>query len=423
MPAGYEPFSPEFRDDPYPHYAALREHAPLHFAEQAQAYCVSRFDDVRAVLLDAQRFSSDAMRTFLIGAEPGQDPATDAGAMQRMLAVAQALPFPIETLALARNLISLDPPRHAPMRSLVTRGFTPRRIAAWEPRLDAIANECLATLRSRAEFDVIEDLAIPLPLQVIAEMLGVESARRGDFKHWSDQIVAGSTGSGRGQDPVASGFVPAMAALCAYVQGVAAERRSTPGDDLISVLLSAQDGDVELTDAELAFFVLLLLVAGNETTTNLIGNATNALLRNPEQLARVRADRALLPSLVEEALRYDSPAQFVFRRTTCDVEIAGGVIPANQHVVALIGSANRDERQWGPTASAFEVGRETQGHLAFGLGNHFCLGAALARLEGRIALGALLDELPRLEASSASVEYIDSFLVRGPRVLRLRRAA
>lgn len=423
MSVRYEPFSPEFRDDPYPHYEALREHAPLHFATEAKAYCVSRYDDVRTVLLDAERFSSDAMRTLLLGAEPGHDPSTDPAAMQRMLTIAQALPFPIETLALARNLISLDPPRHGPMRSLVTRGFTPRRIAIWEPRLHAIATECVDAMRRHAEFDVIGDLAIPLPMQIIAEMLGVESERRDDFKHWSDRIIAGSTGSGRGQDPVASGFIPAIAELCAYVQVVAAERRSTPGDDLISVLLSAQDGGSDLTDAELAFFVLLLLVAGNETTTNLIGNATGALLRNPEQLARVRADRSLMPAMVEEALRYDSPIQYVFRRTTCDVEIAGGVIPANQHVIAMIGSANRDERQWGATAATFEIGRETQGHLAFGLGNHFCLGAALARLEGRIALGALLDELPRLETSSANVEYIDSFLVRGPRTLMLRRAA
>jgi cytochrome P450 len=423
MSVRYEPFSAEFRDDPYPHYQALREHAPLHFAQDAKAYCVSRYDDVRAVLLDAERFSSDAMRTLLLGAEPGHDPSNDPAAMQRMIAIAQALPFPVETLALARNLISLDPPRHGPLRSLVTRGFTPRRIAAWEPRLHAIASECVAAMRSRSEFDVIEDLAIPLPMQIIAEMLGVEIERRDDFKRWSDRIISGISGSGRAQDPVASGFLPAMAELCAYVQSVAARRRGAPGDDLISVLLSAQDGGSDLTDAELAIFVLLLLVAGNETTTNLIGNATGALLRNREQLARVRADRSLLPALVEEALRYDSPIQYVFRRSTCDGEIAGGVIPANQHVIALIGSANRDERQWGPTARAFEIGRETQGHLAFGLGNHFCLGAALARLEGRFALGALLDELPRLEASRPNVEYVDSFLVRGPRTLMLRRAA
>jgi len=251
----------------------------------------------------------------------------------------------------------------------------------------------------------------------------VEPERRADFKHWSDRIIVGSTGSGRLADPVASGYAGAMGALCEYVSEVAVLRRRTPSDDLISVLLSAQEGEVELTNAELAFFVLLLLVAGNETTTNLIGNATHALLRHPEQLARVRTAPNLVPALVEETLRWDGPAQSVFRRSTCDVELAGGRIPGNSHVILLIGSANRDERQWGPTAAQFDVRRDTSGHIAFGLGNHFCLGAALARLEACVALEALLEELPRLESNGARVQYIDSFVVRGPQSLVLRRAA
>jgi cytochrome P450 len=423
MTLEYEPFSPDVRDDPYPHYARLREHAPLYWAEQAQAWCVSRFDDVRSVLRDPERFSSDAMRTFLLGVAPGSDPTKDPAAAQRMLDIAQALPFSPQELITSRNLIAEDPPRHGALRSLVNRGFTPRRIAAWEPRLRAVVEECMANVRHRSDFDLVTELAIPLPVRIITEMLGVEAERQDDFKTWSDRLVAGSTGSGRGLDLTENGFGPAMAALCGYVQQVAARRRHAPGDDLISVLLTAQDGEVELTDAELSFFVMLLLVAGNETTTNLIGNATHALLRHPEQLARVRADRELLPALVEEALRWDSPVQFVFRRTTCDVEIAGGRIPANAYVIALIGSANRDERTFGRTAAAFDVTRESQGHLSFGLGNHFCLGAALARLEGQLALGALLDELPRLEPRDARVTFIDSFLVRGPQSLPLRRAA
>jgi cytochrome P450 len=423
MTLDYDPFSADVRDDPYPHYARLREDAPLYWAEQAQAWCVSRFDDVRSVLRDPERFSSDAMRTFLLGAKPGADPMNDPVAAQRMLAIAQMLPFPLQELITSRNLIAEDPPRHGVLRSLVNRGFTPRRIAAWEPRLRAVAEECVAKLRHRSEFDVVAELAIPFPVRIITEMLGVEAGRHEDFKRWSDQLVAGSTGSGRGLDLTENGFGAAMGALCTYVQEVAARRRRDPGDDLISVLVTAQDGEAELTDAELGFFVMLLLVAGNETTTNLIGNATHALLRHPEQLARVRRDRDLLPALVEEALRWDGPVQFVFRRATCDVEIAGGRIPANAYVVALIGSANRDERTFGPTAADFDVTRESQGHLAFGLGNHFCLGAALARLEGQIALGALLDELPRLEPRDARVQFIDSFLVRGPQSLPLRRAA
>ena len=423
MTIHYEPFSAEVRDDPFPHYARLREEAPLHWAEQAQAWCVARFDDVRAVLRDPERFSSDAMRTFLMGVPPGADAANDPATAQRMLQVAQALPFSMQELITSRNLISEDPPRHGVLRSLVNRGFTPRRIAAWEPRLRAVAEECMAKLRHRSEFDLVTELAIPLPVRIITEMLGVETERQADFKAWSDQLVAGSTGSGRGGDPAEISFGPAMGALCRYVQQVAARRRQAPGDDLISVLLTAQDGEAELTDAELSFFVMLLLVAGNETTTNLIGNATRALLAHPAQLERIRNDRELLPALVEEVLRWDGPVQFVFRRATCDVEIAGGRIPANSYVIALIGSANRDERTFGPTAGAFDVTRESQGHLAFGLGNHFCLGASLARLEAQVALGALLDELPQLEARDARVEFIDSFLVRGPQSLALRRAA
>lgn len=419
---GYEPFSVAVREDPYPYYAALREQAPVYWAEEAQAWCVSRYDDVQVVLRNAELFSSDAMRSMLMGARPGVNPIEDPEVMERALALTQAMSFPMDELVAARNLISEDPPRHGVMRNTVNRGFTPRRIADWEPRLREIADECVAGLRGRDDFDVVAELAIPLPVRVISEMLGVEPDRRADFKHWSDRVVAGTTGSTRGADPLESGFAGAMKDLTEYVRTVVAERRRAPGDDLISVLVAAQD-DAGLSTAEVAMFVLLLLVAGNETTTNLIGNATNALISHPAQLERVCSDRSLVPSWVEETLRWEGPVQFVFRRATADVEIAGRRIPANTHVVALLGSANRDERHWGPSAAQFDVGRNPQGHLAFGLGNHFCLGASLARLEARVALEALLDELPRRVRSEPRLEYVDSFLVRGPRCLALRRVA
>jgi cytochrome P450 len=419
----YEPFSEAVREDPYPYYAELREHAPVYWAEEAEAFCIARHIDVQAVLRAPDVFSSDAMRSMLIGARPGVDPMRDPDTMQRMVSIAQCLPFPQEELLAARQLISDDPPRHDVLRMLVNRGFTPRRMAAWEPRMRAIVDECMVTLRAGGDFDVVKDLGIPLPVRIIAEMLGVEPERRDDFKQWSDEIISGTTGLGRFTDPVENGFAPAMGALAEYIRGVVAERRVTPGDDLVSLLVAAQDGEAGLSTAEVVFFVLLLLVAGNETTTNLIGNATNALLRHPAELARVRADASLVPGLVEESLRWDAPAQLVFRRTTRAVEIDGHRIPADRHVVVLLGSANRDERQWGPTAADFDVTRNPQGHFAFGFGTHFCLGAALARLEGRVALAALIEELPRLERRDARIEYVDSFLVRGPRTLALRRAA
>jgi len=383
---------------------------------------VSRYDDVQFVLRNAELFSSDAMRTMLMGARPGVNPLEDPEVMARALALTQAMSFPIEELITARNLIAEDPPRHTAMRNLVNRGFTPRRIAMWEPRVREFARACVNDMRHADEIDLVEALAIPLPVRVICEILGVEPERRDDFKRWSDRVIAGTTGSTRTVDPLTSGFAEAMKELAEYIRGVVAQRTKQPSDDLISVLVAAQDG-AGLSAAEMTMFVLLLLVAGNETTTNLIGNATNALLSHPSELARVSADRSLVPSWIEETLRWDGPVQFVIRRTTADVEVAGQQLPANTHVVAIIGSANRDERHWGPTAAQFDVTRNPQGHLGFGLGNHFCLGASLARLEARIALEALLDELPRRERSEPRVEHIDSFLIRGPKRLLLRLAA
>jgi cytochrome P450 len=423
MTPGYEPFSAAVREDPYPVYARLREHAPLHWAEQAQAWCVSRYADVQAVLRSAEDFSSDAMRTMLVGGRPGQDPTSDPAAVQRLLAFAQALPFSAQELLASRNLISEDPPRHGVLRAIVNRGFTPRRIAAWEPRMRAIVGECLAKLRGADGFDLIEDLAIPLPVRIIAEFLGIEPERRADFKRWSDVLVSATTGSGRALDPVASGLVDALHELSEYVLGVVAERERAPGEDLVSVLVAAQDGEARLSAAEVVLFVMLLLGAGNETTTNLIGNATLALLQHPDQLERLRADRTLLPGAIEETLRWDGPVQVVYRRATRDVGLPSGRIPAGASVVAMIGSANRDERQWGPTAAEFRVDRNPQGHLGFGFGNHFCLGASLARLEARVALEALLEVLPALRRREPRVDYVDSFLVRGPRRLPLRKAA
>jgi cytochrome P450 len=418
----YEPFSEAVREDPYPYYAALRDEAPVYWAEEAQAWCVSRYDDVLFVLRNPEFFSSDAMRTVMMGARPGSNPLEDPETMARALALTEALSFPLEELLTARQLLSEDPPRHTAIRNLVNRGFTPRRVAMWEPRVREFARAYVDDMRHAQEVDLIAALAMPLPVRVICEILGVEPERRDDFKRWSDRIIAGTTGSTRTVDPLTSGFADAMQELAEYIRGVVAQRTKQPSDDLISILVAAHDG-ASLSAAEMTMFVLLLLVAGNETTTNLIGNATNALLNYPSQLARVSADRSLVPSWIEETLRWDAPVQFVVRRTTSDVEVAGQRLPANVHVIAILGSANRDERHWGPTAAQFDVTRNPQGHLAFGFGNHFCLGAALARLEARIALEALLDELPRRECSEVRVEHIDSFLIRGPKRLRLRRAA
>jgi cytochrome P450 len=291
----------------------------------------------------------------------------------------------------------------------------------WEPRVREFARAYVNDMRHAEEIDLVAALAMPLPVRVICEILGVEPERRDDFKRWSDRIIAGTTGSTRTVDPLTSGFAEAMQELSEYIRGVVAQRTTQPSDDLISVLVAKQDDGTGLSAAEMMLFVLLLLIAGNETSTNLIGNATNALLSHPSERARVSADRTLVPSWIEETLRWDAPVQFVVRRTTADVEVAGQRVPANAHVIGILGSANRDERHWGPTAAEFDVTRNPQGHLAFGFGNHFCLGAALARLEARIALEAMLDELLRRERSEPRIEHIDSFMIRGPKRFLLRR--
>jgi cytochrome P450 len=255
---------------------------------------------------------------------------------------------------------------------------------------------------------------------IIAEMLGVEPERRRDFKRWSDAIIHSLTGAGRAM-PYSLEFNRALCEMIAYVLRAVRARRRAPADDVLSAIAAEQDGEAGLSDREVVQFVLLLLIAGNETTTNLIGNAVRALLRQPQACERLAADPALAPRAVEETLRFDAPVQLVFRKALDDVELAGGRIPRGALVAALIGSANRDERRF-PEPDRFDVSRNPQGHLGFGFGAHFCLGASLARLEARVALEAVAPELPRLVRAHAP-ELLDSFLVRGPRRLELRPAA
>jgi cytochrome P450 len=418
MSVHYSPLSPEIRANPYPAYASLREHAPLYFVADLGAWAVARYEDVLFVLGHPELFSSDAMRTMFVSQTPGADPTRDAEAVERMLAIASALPFTVEEMVRARNLIATDPPEHEVMRRIVSRGFTPRRIAGCEGRVHAVVQRSLERLRTGGEFDLVRDLAVPVPTVIIAEMLGVEPERHDDFRRWSDLVISQATGSRRGQSFTESGYVEMIRELSHYLLSIIERRRREPGEDLVTTLIAAQEGDGTLTPMEVVTFAILLLVAGNETTTNLIGNAVNALLDHPDQLEQVRRNRDLVPAVVEETLRWEGPIQFAFRRARQEVTIRGTVLPENAIVMPLLGSANRDERQF-PRPDVFDVGRDTGGHLAFGVGVHYCLGAALARLEARIAIEALLDELPHLRRARAGTRYIDSFLIRGPHELAL----
>jgi cytochrome P450 len=317
-------------------------------------------------------------------------------------------------------LIQEDGDVHRAMRNIVNRGFTPGRIAEWEPRIREIADECMGDLRGRDEVDLVQALAVPLPVTVIAEVLGVEPERRVEFKRWSDQIIQVSTNTGPDR-LIDLTLIDVLGEMSAYLRPIIRSRRAEPKDDLISTLVEAQDGETALNDYEVFMFIFLLLLAGNETTTNLLGNAVDALLDHPDQLAKVSNDLSLIPALIEETLRYDSPVQQLTRRLTRQVTLHGVTLPPGAEVQLLIGSANRDERRY-PDPDRLDLSRDTKGHLGFGFGAHFCLGASLARLEARISLEALVPELSGLVRARPELELLPSNVLRGRARLDLKAA-
>ena len=411
----YDPYSHRWQQDPFVVYRQLRNEDPVHYSPDSDCFTISRYDDVMRVLNDPEIFSSKTERQQRASFR-GLGPIAKIGALFRAMHKMKA---PIWQLGRSRMLIRESGEVHSMMRKIVNRGFTPRRIAAWDGRIRDLAQEGLGRLRANHEFDLMQELAIPLPVTVISEFLGVGAERQADFKRWSDEIIQGSTGSGI--DNFGGRTMDAMGELRRYLIPIVAERRKKPQDDLISLLITSR-GKAALSDFEIFLFVLLLLVAGNETTTNLLGNAVDALLDHPDQLELVNADPTLLPGLIEETLRYDGPVQFLNRQTLRATEVAGVSIPPGADVVVLLGSANRDERHF-PDPDRFDIRRDTRGHVGFGFGAHFCLGAALARLEAKSALEVLIPELPLLTRSKPEVEFLDSYLIRGRARLELRRAA
>lgn len=415
MTVEFEPYSQLFQDDPYPTYRALRDRDPVHFAPESNVWCISRYEDVEYVLTHPELFSS---RTPTRGS--GSD-LRKMGPIDRTIAVMRSLwslrvtPWAANS---ARMLIMEDGEVHHGLRTIVNRGFTPRRIRAWEARIDELVDGCLERVRRGEPFDLVHDLAVPLPVTVIAEMLGVDAGGMRKFKDWSDLLIKMSTGSGMTESRQ-SGGLTVLGEMREYLMPIVRARRSEPRDDLISTIVHAEPGEKPLTDHELLMFFVLLMVAGNETTTNLLGNCVNALLEHPEVLTDVAADPSAIPGLVEETLRYDNPVQFLDREVSQDVEIRGVKIPRGEIVLVMLGSANRDERKF-PDPDRFDPRRVIRNHLAFGFGHHFCLGASLARLEATGALKKLVPELLGLERVTSKREFIDSYVIRGPKRLELR---
>jgi cytochrome P450 len=290
-------------------------------------------------------------------------------------------------------LIFADPPRHTKLRALVSKAFTPRMVDALEPRIRELSGGLLDRVGERGEMDLVADFAAPLPMLVIAEMLGIPAEERPRFHHWADAILAMSFTIGGPQHLAKAaheGFVAVTAEMSRYLSALIAARRGEPGADLLTRLDGAEIDGVRLTLEEILGFFQLLLLAGSETTTNLISNAVLCLVEHPDQLARLRANPTCLPVAIEEVLRYRSPLQWMYRVARQEIDLHGTAVPAGTMVLAVIGSANRDPAAF-PDPGRFDIARDPNPHLAFGQGPHFCLGAPLARLEARIALSDLLD--------------------------------
>ena len=414
----YDPLSPENWPDPYPVYKRMRDEVPVYRVPEpdidSEMYVVSRYEDVVAVFRDTERFSSTGAFTAALEAQSPHVGPREVFEMARFVWRSRMNPLRIRQI-LGTMLITLDPPRHDVLRGVVNRGFTPRRIRDWEPRIREIVAECVARRRPGRPYELVKELAVPLPVGVIAEILGIPPEREADLKRWSDLLTNVATGSGR-TDTVAP-FLNLMGEMAAYLRELAAERRARPKDDLVSVMVDPAHEET-LDTPTLFTFAVLLIFAGNETTTNLIANMVTLLLENPDQLELLRRDPSLAAGAVEEALRFESPVQLMLRRSTRDTEIAGVPVPADARVALLLGSANRDERMF-PDPDRFDITRSTAGHVAFGHGVHFCLGASLARLEARAALEGLLPILPELRLGRSERQLIDSTLVRGPVSLEL----
>ncbi len=418
----YNPFSAETRANPYPSYAELREHAPVHHLEGTGFYLVSRYSDVVEVIQNPDLFSSKAMHRLMMSSLGGgiqnidSDQAIDPKAVETMRRQTEGTGIdPIEMLT-TPAIVATDPPDHARLRGIVNRAFTPRRIAVLEARARQIASDALDKMLTKDEFDLVSEFTVPFPVTVIAELLGVDADRLTDFKRWSDVLIAGSTGTA--SEALTKRVHEVSREFNAYFLEHIEQRRRDPKDDLISVLVAAEAGEAALTPVETLRFTSLLLVAGNETTTNLMGNIVLALLEHPEALARAVSNPALIPALVEEGLRRDGPVQMLFRETTRDLELAGTQIPKGSFVMPMLASANRDETQF-PEPDRFDLDRDTRGHVALGLGVHFCLGASLARLEARVGFEELFKRVSGFRPLESEVEYIDSFLLRGPKRLSL----
>jgi cytochrome P450 len=390
---GLNPFAPGYFDDPYRQYRELRDRAPVHH-NPVGPWTVTRYDDCARLLRDP-RLSAEASNADL-------DPRTE-----------MAEQFGYERGERGtRAILNLDPPDHTRIRRLAQQAFTPRRVETLGARIQMLVDEMLDAVEPAGGMDVIADLAFPLPFAVISEMLGMPETDRSEMRRWSHTLI-------KTLEPIVMpeefpAILDAGDHLNEHVIAAIEWKRRDPGDDLLSALIAAEESGDRLSPAELRDQVVLLYLAGHETTVNLIGNGTLALLRHPEQVEELRADPDLIANGVEELLRYDSPVQFSRRITLSDVELGGQTIPARSFVFTCLGAANHDPEHFGADADELDLHRrDAPHHVSFGGGIHHCLGAVLARTEARAAIGSLVRRFPRLTLGPGEPAWNGRVVLRG----------
>jgi pimeloyl-[acyl-carrier protein] synthase len=381
---------PETLADPYPLYHRLRREDPVHWDHFLHTWVVTSYADVSTVL---HHFS--ATRT------PTPDHLSSLG-LSDLVPIAKVL---------VRQMLFLDAPAHGRIRTLASKAFTPRRVEALRAHIEAITDSLLDVVQARGRMDVIADLADPLPAIVTAEMLGLPVSDREQLTVWSTEF-AEALGNLQHNPDHSSHLLKSLEDMCSYFHDAVEHHRKHPGDDLICALLHAEvDGD-KLSEEEVVANSIMLMTGGQETTTNLIGNGVLTLLRNPEQWERLRADSQLIPSAIEELLRFESPIQYTSRLAPKDVEMGGKTIRKGQAVIAIMAAANRDPERFGDP-DRLDLSRENNRHLAFAVGPHFCFGAPLARLEGASAFKAMLRRMPNLRLEPGPISWRQNLGFRG----------
>ncbi|MQY16215.1 Cytochrome P450 107B1 [Streptomyces sp. RB5] len=385
-------FSREFASDPYPAYAWLREHAPVHrttLPSGVEAWLVTRYADARQALADPRLSKNPTRHASDKTGIPGERSA-----------------------GLMTHLLNIDPPDHTRLRRLVSKAFTPRTVAEFAPRVQELTDRLIDGFAARGEADLIHEFAFPLPIYAICDLLGVPAEDQDDFRDWAGMMIHHGKGP-RG------GVARSVKKMRAYLAELIHRKRDAPGDDLISGLIRASDHGEHLTENEAAAMAFILLFAGFETTVNLIGNGVYQLLRHPAEKDRLAAAPELLPPAVEELLRYDGPVELAtWRFATAPLEIGGEHIPAGDPVLVVLAAADRDPARF-TDPDTLDLTRRDNQHLGYGHGIHYCLGAPLARLEGQTAIGTLLRRVPdlRLAADPAELRWRGGLIMRGLRTL------